>query len=87
MFKIGKVINYYEAIGVTIVQLSGQLSVGDVIKIYKDGDEILVQEINQILLNQKSVDSANPKDVVALHLNGKVKKDSEVYKVGNLGVR
>lgn len=87
MFRVGKVINYYDAIGITIVELSSTLAVGDTIKIYKDGQEILVQEIDEILINQKSVVSANPKDVVALHLNAKIKKESEVYKIGNLGVR
>ncbi len=87
MFRIGKVINYYEKIGVTIVELSGNLAVGDTIKIYKDGEEILVQKINEILLNQKSVVSAERHDMVALHLNANVKKESEVYKVSLLGAR
>lgn len=85
MFKIGKVINYYENIGVTVVELSGNLAVGDTIKIYKDGEEILEQKIEEILLNQKSVVSAGREDVVALHLNAKAKKESEVYKVSQLG--
>lgn len=87
MFKIGKVINYYENIGVTVVELSSNLAVGDTIKIYKDGEEILEQKINEILLNQKSVVSAGREDVVALHLNAKIKKESEVYKVSVLGTR
>lgn len=87
MFKIGKVINYYETIGITIVSLTGNLAVGDTIKIYKDGDEILEQKIEEILLNQKSVVSADRGDVIALHLNANVKKESEVYKVSILGVR
>lgn len=87
MFKVGKVINYYEKIGVTIVELSGSLAVGDTIKIYKDGEEVLVQKINEILLNQKSVVSAERHDMVALHLNANVKKESEVYKVSLLGAR
>lgn len=87
MFRIGKVINYYENIGVTIVELMGTLSVGDTIKVYKDGEEVLVQKITEILVNQKNVDSASPKDVIALHLNEKVKKGSEIYKTGSLGIR
>ena len=86
MFRIGKVINYYENIGVTIVELMGTLSVGDTIKVYKDGEEVLVQKITEILVNQKNVDSASPKDVIALHLNEKVKKGSEIYKTGSLGI-
>lgn len=85
MFKIGKVTNYYENIGVTVVELSSNLAVGDTIKIYKDGEEILEQKIEEILLNQKSVVSAVRCDVIALHLNAKVKKESEVYKVSQLG--
>lgn len=87
MFRIGKVISYYENIGVTIVELMGTLSVGDTIKVYKDGEEVLVQKITEILVNQKNVDTASPKDVIALHLNEKVKKGSEIYKTGSLGVR
>ena len=87
MFKIGKVINHYEKIGVTVVELTGNLAVGDVIKIYKDGEEILEQKTEEILLNQKSVVSADRGDVIALHLNANVKKESEVYKVSVLGIR
>jgi sulfate adenylyltransferase subunit 1 (EFTu-like GTPase family) len=87
MFKIGKVINYYEGIGITIVELSSTLSVGDTIKVYRNGDEILTHKITEIILNQKNVDSANSKDVIALHLNEKVQKGSEIYRTGSLGVR
>lgn len=85
MFKVGKVINYYEKIGVTVVELTGNLAVGDVIKIYKDGEEILEQKIEEIFLNQKSVVSADRGDVIALHLNVNIKKESEVYRIGQLG--
>lgn len=85
MFKIGKVINYYEKIGITIVKLSSPLSVGDKIKFYKDGELILYQQIDRIIMNQKNIPFANPHDVVALVLNDKVQKGSEVYKTGQLG--
>lgn len=85
MFKIGKVINYYEKIGITIVKLSASLSVGDKIKFYKDGELILYQQIDRIIMNQKNIPFANPHDVVALVLNDKVQKGTEVYKTGQLG--
>ena len=87
MFRVGKVTNYYENIGVCVVEMTGTLSVGDTIKVYKDGEEILTQKVIEILINQKSVDTANPKDVIALHLNEKVKKGSEISKTGSLGIR
>ncbi|MEK7536510.1 MAG: hypothetical protein AAB559_01855 [Patescibacteria group bacterium] len=85
MFKIGKVINYYEKIGITIVKLSAPLSVGDKIKFYKDGELILYQQIERIIMNQKNIPFANSKDVVALVLDEKVQKGSEVYKTSQLG--
>ena len=85
MFKIGKVINYYEKIGITIVKLSASLSVGDKIKFYKDGELILYQQIDRIIINQKNIPFANSHDVVALVLNDKVQKGTEVYKTGQLG--
>lgn len=87
MFKIGKVTNYYEKIGVTIIQLNGNLTVGDEIKIYKDGDEILKQQIDKIVMNQQNVPFAKAGDVIGLVLNEKVQKGSEVYRLGQLGAR
>jgi len=86
MFKIGKVINYYEKIGITIVKLSASLSVGDKIKFYKDGELILYQQIDRIIMNQKNIPFANPHDVVALVLNEKVQKGSEVFREGRVGI-
>ncbi len=85
MFKVGKVLNYYPKIEKTIVSLTGDLTIGDKIKIYKDGELILYQEVDKIILNQKSVDFAKAKDVIALELNEKIQKGSEVFRIGSLG--
>ncbi len=87
MFKTGKVINYYEKIGITIVELNGSLTVGDKIKIYKDGECVLTQRIDEIIMNQQKVPFAKHGDVVALLLNDKVQKGSEVFRLGELGAR
>lgn len=85
MFKVGKVINYYEKTGITIVELTGSLTSGDKIKIYKDGECIHTQKIDSIIMSQKNVIFAKPKDVIALVLNEKVQKGSEVFRIGQLG--
>lgn len=87
MFKVGKVIRYYEKIGVTIVELSSNLTVGDKIKVFKDGREILSQSIDAIKVNQENLPFAKAGDVVALILNDKVQKGSEIFRLGELGVR
>jgi len=80
MFKIGKVINYYEKIGITIIALTGNLTLGDKIKVFKDGECILTQKIDEIKVNQKNIPFAKSGDVVALLLNEKTKKGSEIYR-------
>lgn len=86
MFKIGTVINYYEKIGVTVIQLTSNLTIGDEIKIYKDGQLVLIQKVDKIIMNQQNITFAKSKDVIALKLNEKVQKGSEIYRQGQLGV-
>lgn len=89
MFKVGKVINYYEKIGITIIQLTAGLTVGDKIKVYKDGECILTQKVDEIIMDQKKIPFAKMGDVVALSLitDGifKIQKGSEVFRLGQLG--
>lgn len=91
MFKVGKVINYYKGIDVLIIQLSSGLSVGDKIRVYKNGEEILVKKVDKILVNNQNIPFAKSQDVVALSLEDvgeekeKIQKGSEVYREGTVG--
>ena len=85
MIKIGKVISYYEKIGITIVELTGNLTCGDKIKIYKDGELVLYQQVDKILMNQKNIPFAKSGDVVGLVLDENISKGSEIYRQGELG--
>lgn len=87
MFKIGKVTNYYEKIGITIAKITGSLTVGDNIKVFKDGKELLFQKVTKILSNQTNIPFAKPGDVVGLVLDEKIQKGSEIYRIGELGTR
>lgn len=88
MFKIGRILNYYQKINVTIVELSGSLTVGDKIKVYKDGECLLTQKIDEIIMNQEKIPFAKQGDVVALVLlndDQKIQKGSEIFRLGELG--
>lgn len=91
MFKVGKVLNFYEKIGITIVELSSGLTVGDKIKVYKDGECLFTQKIDEIIMNQKKIPFAKMGDVVALSLITddicKIQKGSEIFRLGELGAR
>ncbi len=85
MFKIGTIINYYDKIGIAIVKLSANLTVGDNIRVFKDGKLVLEQRVTSIQSNYTKIPFAKAKDVVALTLNEKVQKGSEVFRLGQLG--
>jgi len=72
MFKVGKVVHFYDKIGVAIVELDGTLSVGDKIKFTRGGEDLF----------EENVASAKKGDVIGLKTTQEVKEGSEVYKAG-----
>lgn len=81
MFKVGKVIHYYDKIGVAIVELDGSLSVGDRIKFVRGGEDLFEQGVESIQIEHKKVDSAKKGDVVGLKADEAVKESTEVFKL------
>ena len=81
MFKVGKVIHYYDKIGVAIVDLDGTLGVGDTIKFVHSGEDLFKQKVESIQIEHEKKDSADKGDVVGLKTSEAVKEGTEVYKV------
>lgn len=81
MFKVGKVIHYYDKIGVAIVELDGTLSVGDRIKFVRGGEDLFEQAVDSIQIEHEKKDSANKGDVVGLKADEAVKESTEVFKL------
>lgn len=69
---IGKVVHYYDRIGVAIIDLKEPLRVGDMVML-KKGDRIMPQRIESIQIDHASVPTAKAGDVVG------VKVDNEVH--------
>ncbi len=78
-FKVGKVTHYYDKIGVAIVDLDGNLAIGDKIKIVKGEDEF-EQEVKSMQVEHKQVDTAKKGDVIGLKVDQPTKEGAEVYK-------
>ena len=74
---IGKVVHYYDKIGVAIVELSGSLKVGDQVKFVK-GDDELEQAIDSIQVEKAAVESAKKGDVVGVKVDSPIKEGAEV---------
>jgi len=75
---IGKITHYYGNIGVGIIELIGNLKVGDTVHI-KGKSTDFEQEVDSIQIEHQPVDKAKKGDVVGIKASQKVKEDDEVY--------
>ncbi len=81
MFKIGKVSHYYDKISVAIVELDGQLSVGDKVKFVRGGEDLFEQNVDSIQIEHEKKESASKGEVVGLKVEKEVKEGAEVFKL------
>lgn len=76
---IGKVIHYYDKLGVVIIDLkSGGLKVGDEIKL-KKGEEEFSQKIESLQVDHKEVDKVKKGDSFGLKVNKPTRVGTEVF--------
>lgn len=76
---IGKVIHYYDKLGVAIVDLGvGKLKVGDQIK-FKRGDEEFSQKVESLQVEHQEVESVKKGDSFGLKVEKPTKPGTEVY--------
>ncbi len=75
---IGKVIHWYDKIGVAVVKLADGLTVGDRITI-KHGKEEFEEAVTSMQLDHVSVDSGKKGQGVAIKLSRKAGEGSEIY--------
>jgi len=80
MKKIGTVTHYYGNIGVTIIELSGKLSVGDKVK-FEDGKNEFEQTVGSMQIEHKDISSAKKGDTIGLKVGEKVSEGADVYLV------
>jgi translation elongation factor EF-1alpha len=80
-FKIGKVIHFYDKIGVAIIELDGDLAVGEKIKFARGGEELFEQNVDSIQMEHQKIQSAKKGDVVGLKTAENVKEGAEVFKL------
>lgn len=78
--KVGKVAHYYDKIGVAVVDLTGQLLVGDTIKIGGKSEEF-TQKVGSMEVEHKKVKRGRKGQSLGLKVTKEVKKGDRVYKV------
>ena len=76
---IGKVVHYYDKLGVAIIDLkSGGLKVGDELK-FKKGEEEFTQKVDSLQVDQKAVESVKKGDSFGLKVDQPTKPGTEVF--------
>ena len=79
--QIGKVVHYYDKLGVAIIDLDkGGLKVGDELK-FKRGEEEFKQKVESLQVDHKEVDSVKKGDSFGLKVDQPTKVGTQVYLV------
>ncbi|MBI4136306.1 MAG: hypothetical protein HY481_02040 [Candidatus Vogelbacteria bacterium] len=76
--EIGKVIHWYDKIGVAVVKLSGGLKVGDNIGI-KHGQTEFTDAVVSMQLDHQPIESGQPGQEVAIKLSQTATKGAVIY--------
>ena len=75
---IGKVIHYYDKIGVAVIKLEKSLKVGDNVK-FVHGENEFTQSIESMQLEHVQVESGKKGQEVAVKVDKKTKSGTQVY--------
>lgn len=78
--KVGKVTHYYDKIGVAVIDLSGTIKVGDLIKI-SGHDKEFTQSISSMQIEHAQLHEAKKGQVIGLKVDQPVKENDEVFLV------
>ncbi|MDP3955493.1 MAG: hypothetical protein Q8Q15_03985 [bacterium] len=75
--SVGKVIHWYDKIGVAVVKLTKGLKVGDPIKV-KHGDDEFEDSVTSMQFNHESIKAGKKGQEVAVKLSKQAKTGSEI---------
>lgn len=78
--KVGEVSHFFTDINVGVVDLTGELKVGDRIRI-KGATTDFEQDVNSMQIDQEDVEEANEGDSIGLKVIDRVREGDDVYKL------
>jgi putative protease len=78
--KIGSISHYFGQIGVAVIDLTGNLKVGDKIRI-KGSTTDFEQEVNSMQIDKEQVNEAGNGQSIGLKVGEKVRVGDEVFKL------
>ena len=78
--EIGKVVHYFDKAMVAVIKLSGDLTVGDMVK-FAHGEHEFSQKVESIQVEHEVVQSGKAGDEVAVKINEATHQNAKVYKI------
>ena len=76
---VGKIIHYYEGIGVAAIELTSKLKIGDKIKI-KGSTTDFLQKVTSMQIEHEKVKEAKKGDSIGIVVEEKVRNNDLIYK-------
>ncbi len=80
---VGKITHYFSKIGVAVVEVSGELKVGDRIMIEGSGEGPLEQTVDSMQIDHQEVQEASQGQSVGMKVVGKVHPGNAVFRVSD----
>lgn len=77
---IGRIVHFFDNIGVAVVKLNSGLIVGDKIQIV-GGDIDFKQEVKSMQIEHEKIKKAKPKDEIGLKISKKARAGYRVFKI------
>ena len=78
---IGKVVHYFDKIGVAVVKLDDKLKIGDTIRIQGGEATDFTQQVKSMEVEHKKITEAKKGDEVGMKVKEKVREGYKVYKL------
>lgn len=75
---VGRVIHYYDKIGVAVVKLESSVKTGDTLKFVKDENEF-TQTVSSMQFDHKPIDEGKKGQEVAIKIDSAAKEGTLVY--------
>ncbi len=76
--RVGKITHYYDHIQVAVLELTGELNVGDTIHVLGRSTNF-TQMVDSLEIEHQKIQSAAPKDEVALKVSNPVREGDIIY--------
>lgn len=77
---VGRVTHYYTRLGVAVLELTGELVIGDLL-LFLGHTTDFIQRVTSMQINHRPVQSVGPGREVAVKVDEPVRKWDEVYRV------